>query len=265
VQQLRATAQSYLSQLDGLLDWLESQPTDRFSAPSVLEGWEVRTLVGHLLSMHRGFIAQLATRDRGPAVPLADYVRRYAPNRAEISARACVAAGDEGADVLVAALRAEQSGLDAVLTDPDDGPNLTDATVVLGSRGPITALDWVRTRLIELVVHTDDLSRSLADAASPAPITRDALAAVTRTLAEILAAQAPGHTVEVRVPPFVAVQVIEGPRHTRGTPSNVVETDPLTWLRLATGRQRWADAAGTGLVRASGIRADISAYLPVLS
>jgi hypothetical protein len=69
----------------------------------------------------------------------------------------------------------------------------------------------------------------------------------------------------VRVPPFVAVQAIAGPRHTRGTPPNVVETDPLTWLRLASGRVSFATAVADGAVRASGTRADLSAYLPVLS
>jgi len=65
------------------------------------------------------------------------------------------------------------------------------------------------------------------------------------------------------VPPFGAVQCIEGPRHTRGTPPNVVETDPVTWIRLATGRRSWAAAAAAGSVRVSGPRADLSAYLPV--
>jgi hypothetical protein len=69
----------------------------------------------------------------------------------------------------------------------------------------------------------------------------------------------------VRVPPFVAVQAIEGPRHTRGTPPNVVETDPVTWLRLATGREPFADALRAGRVRASGTRADLAPHLPVLS
>ena len=90
--------------------------------------------------------------------------------------------------------------------------------------------------MLDLVVHTDDLSRSLPDRE---PVRRSpgrAGHATVRLLAEILAAQAPGRSVEVRVPPFVAVQAIAGPRHTRGTPPNVVETDPMTWLRLATGR-----------------------------
>jgi hypothetical protein len=75
---------------------------------------------------------------------------------------------------------------------------------------------------------------------------------------------APGHSVEVRVPPVAAVQCVAGPRHTRGTPPNVVETDPLTWFRLATGRVEWDDAVRTGAVRASGPRADLlGQYLPV--
>jgi Bacterial SCP ortholog len=97
------------------------------------------------------------------------------------------------------------------------------------------------------------------------PLRRAALATATRTLAEILAAQAPGRSVEVRVPPFVAVQAIPGPRHTRGTPPNVVETDPVTWIRLATGRLTFPDALATGRVQASGTRADLTDHLPLLS
>lgn len=80
----------------------------------------------------------------------------------------------------------------------------------------------------------------------------------------VLAQDAPGHSVEVRVPPFAAVQCVEGPRHTRGTPPNVVETDPRTWLELATGLLSWADALGTARVSASGSRADLDHWLPVL-
>jgi hypothetical protein len=67
------------------------------------------------------------------------------------------------------------------------------------------------------------------------------------------------------VPPYSAIQCIAGPRHTRGTPANVVETDAVTWVELATGRLIWADAVKAGRVRASGERADISAHLPVLA
>ena len=93
---------------------------------------------------------------------------------------------------------------------------------------------------------------------------RPVLAAAVRTSLRALAETAPGRTVEVRVPPFAAVQCVEGPRHTRGTPPNVVETDPRTWLELATGRLTWADAVADGRVSASGNRADLAAHLPVV-
>jgi hypothetical protein len=85
-----------------------------------------------------------------------------------------------------------------------------------------------------------------------------------RFLLEELAAQAPGRSVEVRVPPHGAVQCVAGPRHTRGTPPNVVETDPMTWVALATGGMSWQSALAEGLVHASGERADLSAFLPVV-
>jgi hypothetical protein len=91
----------------------------------------------------------------------------------------------------------------------------------------------------------------------------EAMRAATRFLLDALAERAPGRSVEVRVPPYAAVQCVAGPRHTRGTPPNVIETDPLTWLALATGRLGWAAAVASGRVRASGPRADVSAYLPL--
>ena len=90
-----------------------------------------------------------------------------------------------------------------------------------------------------------------------------ALRPAVRYLLQSLEDLAPGRSVEVRVPPVAAVQCVAGPRHTRGTPPNVVETDPLTWFRLATGRVGWDDAVRTGAVRASGPRADLGQYLPL--
>ena len=67
----------------------------------------------------------------------------------------------------------------------------------------------------------------------------------------------------MRVPPYGVVQCVAGPRHSRGTPPNVVEMDARTWLELATGALAWADAVAAGRVRASGNRADLAAYLPL--
>ena len=92
---------------------------------------------------------------------------------------------------------------------------------------------------------------------------RAVLGAAVKTTARWLAQHVPGRSVELRVPPHVAVQCIEGPRHTRGTPPNVVETDAATWLRLATGDLTWDAALAEGKVTASGNRADLTAYLPL--
>jgi hypothetical protein len=88
-------------------------------------------------------------------------------------------------------------------------------------------------------------------------------AAVKATLA-LLASAAPGKAVEVRVPPYAAVQAVEGVRHRRGTPAAVVECDAATWLKLAGGALRWADAVASGKLSASGERSDLSPYLPLV-
>jgi hypothetical protein len=93
---------------------------------------------------------------------------------------------------------------------------------------------------------------------------RATLGRAVRLSLRVLPAVAPGRSVEVRVPPFAAVQCVAGPRHTRGTPPNVIETDPRTWLELATGRLSWTEAVDAGRVAASGSRADITALLPVV-
>lgn len=109
------------------------------------------------------------------------------------------------------------------------------------------------------------LAAWLRDENAPVP-DRAALAVAVRSTARTLAAMAPGASVEVRVPPFVAVQCISGPRHTRGTPPNVVETDPRTWLQLATGLLDTAAAVAQGRLRLSGSRAgEVSSWLPLVT
>lgn len=105
-----------------------------------------------------------------------------------------------------------------------------------------------------------DALKAVAAATQP---TRTDQATAVRYLLQLLVEKAPGNSVEVRVPPFGAVQVVQGPRHTRGTPPNVVETDPATWIALATGAEQWTDAAAAGRILASGTRADISDLLPL--
>ncbi|KQH75633.1 hypothetical protein AO501_25515 [Mycobacterium gordonae] len=104
----------------------------------------------------------------------------------------------------------------------------------------------------------------LRDETVPAP-DRAALAGAVRLTARTLADLAPGASVEVRIPPFVAVQCVSGPRHTRGTPPNVVETDPRTWLLVATGLMGFNEASASGALSLSGSRAcEIEHWLPLL-
>ena len=98
-----------------------------------------------------------------------------------------------------------------------------------------------------------------------ASVDRTTLALAVRYSLQLLAEQAPGGTVEVRVPPYAAVQCVEGPKHTRGTPPNVIETDAATWIALAGGDLTWDDARAAGRVHASGQRADLTGYLPVIA
>lgn len=96
------------------------------------------------------------------------------------------------------------------------------------------------------------------------PVDRRTERLATRYTLQLLAERAPGSAVEVRVPPFAAVQAVAGPVHRRGTPSAVVETDARTWLDLATGATTWESAVRTGAIRASGERADLGPWLPLL-
>jgi uncharacterized protein (TIGR03083 family) len=254
---LAAEVDAFLAQTGAVADWLDGRPDEEFARPSVLDGWDVRTLLGHVLLMQDGLVRVLATRSRATPVPAERYVQAYRREVEAIAASTAAATADHGPATLIARLR-DAAGVRAAV----DG--VTDRTVLDGPRGPVTALDWALTRTLDVVVHADDLSRTFAER-DPVPQPRPALASAVRSSAGFLAAVAPGRSVEVRVPPFVAVQAIPGPRHTRGTPPNVVETDAVTWLRLATGRTAFTAAVATGAVRASGSRSDLTGFLPLLS
>ncbi len=88
------------------------------------------------------------------------------------------------------------------------------------------------------------------------------LEAVKQSLA-LLVERSPGRAIEVRIPPYAAVQCGDGPTHTRGTPPNVIEMNAETWLALANGERTWADAMAAGLINASGVRADLTELLPL--
>lgn len=102
------------------------------------------------------------------------------------------------------------------------------------------------------------------DEEGSAELPRPFIAMAVRYTLEELATRAEGNSVEVRVPPFGVTQCIPGPRHTRGTPPNVIELPAPLWLALASGRVGWAAALASGKVSASGLRADLSAELPLV-
>lgn len=241
-----------LRHLDDVVTSLE--PAD-FRRATRLGEWQVAELVGHLAASN---LARLLAE---PSAPVAqtdalDWARACAPAAADVNERA-VAMSEEARP---AELREMIHQLRIAATK---SLGSLEADFVVPARwGAIRLPDYLATRCVELTVHSLDLGAALD---REVPLDRDAVAIAVRLLAHVLAAGAPGNTVELRVPPHVAVQVVEGPRHTRGTPPNVVEMDAPTWLEVATGRLPWAGAVNAGRAAASGERADLSAYLPVLS
>ncbi len=138
---------------------------------------------------------------------------------------------------------------------PPRPPSWDDVAAALAAQDPAALPE------ADLAGVTAQLARAVAAAATP---DRGALRLVCRVLARELADRVPGRSVELRVPPHVAVQCVPGPRHTRGTPPNVVEVQPQAWVQLAVGTLAWADAVRDGRVRASGERSDLSGHLPVV-
>ena len=219
---------------DWLLDLVETSPPEVASTATVLPGWDVHALVAHLdLGLQRtvGGLGPDPGTAQGSSQRALEHARRF-------DLAALVDRFGEAVDRL-------------------DGSPLPPEVI-----GP---------EAVELVVHADDLTRSLPEV-DPAPQERPAVGVACRSLAALLELRYPGRSVEVRVPPHAAVQISvlrggqldPGPTHTRGTPPNVVETDATTFLRMATGRTAWTDALTSGKVAASGLRADLSEMLPLI-
>ncbi|MFF4228635.1 sterol carrier family protein [Streptomyces sp. NPDC001820] len=242
-----------LAQFENVRQAVGTLTPEQLARPTRLGDWTVRELAGHI-AMAVGAVGR-ALQQPAPAVlevELLDWPSATAAHAGRISDDTKeIAAGAHPSE-----LYARTASLLAELPPTASGDRLVGTRV-----GAMRLGDYLVTRTVELVVHTDDLSEATG---LDIPYDRQALAACTRLLADALAVKAPGGSVEVRVPPFAVVQCVEGPRHTRGTPPNVVETDPLTWIRLATGRTGWAEALDAAKVSASGERADLSGLLPIL-
>ncbi|MER5541412.1 sterol carrier family protein [Streptomyces sp. NPDC002589] len=250
------TRAAVLAQLGHVREAVRGLDAEQLALPTRLGEWTVRELIAHIAmavtAVHRAL-------DR-PAPPKQDVTVVEWPFATAASASAI--------DEFTRGLAADQPDLDACLADIDASLRTLLAEHPGGrlletNAGALPLDDYLVTRAVELVVHTDDLNAAVAGL--DVPYDRQALAAATRLLADALAVKAPGGSTEVRVPPYAVVQCVEGPRHTRGTPPNVVETDPLTWLRLATGRVSWQQAVEAAKVSASGERADIGGLLPLMA
>lgn len=234
-----AVCAALLAQYGGLVAAFEGLDP---AGPTDCAGWTVADLESHVAQTARS-LGRIA---RGPVAGaptggLDDWARRLPDLAATADAQA----------------KAERLRL-ADQTGPlaDALAGTTGEEVVEQATGRHLLRDAAVFRLVEAVVHGLD--------AGVAP-DRSALKLVVRELTRLLADRHPGRTVEVRVPPYAAVQCLEGPRHTRGTPPNVVEADPVAWVRLCCGRERWSDLVARGAVRASGERSDLSGLLPLVT
>jgi uncharacterized protein (TIGR03083 family) len=250
------TRAAVFAQFDHVRAAVRGLTAEQLALPTRLGDWTVRELVAHIgmavTAVHRAL-------DR-PAPAKQD---------ATVVQWPFATAADAGAiDAFTRDVAAGHADPDAYLADVGRGLRADLAehpgTRLLATNAGALPLDeYLVTRTVELVVHTDDLNAAVPGLR--VPYDRQALATATRLLADALAVKAPGGSTEVRVPPYAVVQCVEGPRHTRGTPPNVVETDPLTWVRLATGRLAWKDALHEAKVSASGERADLEALLPLMA
>jgi uncharacterized protein (TIGR03083 family) len=178
--------EAVLEQSRTVVAWLQGLPTEVFERPTVLPDWNVRQLAGHLVLVHAGLAASLQHRTREPPLPIHEFVTRYRRDVEMIMASTLEeSAGLTGPEV-VARLESSIDDLAAAL----DGDVQLSRAIMTG-RGPTTIEDYLATRIVEVVVHTDDLNRSVPEVA-PASLQRGALARCTRTLAGILAARHPG-------------------------------------------------------------------------
>jgi hypothetical protein len=210
-------------------------------------------VAGRLVALQRALLAAMAAPVPGRAQPLPAVLTlaSVAPGHPQLVL----------ADA-VAELSAHAGDVETAL-----GPDLpTGGTVLRTATGLASVDDLLAVQLVAQVLAADDLNRSHPDPPLVA-LGSGALARTSRALAAVLADRHPGRSIEVRIPPFAAVQCAigdPGPRHTRGTPPNVVETDAVTFLRLAVGRMPWSQALASGKVAASGLRADLTPVLPLL-
>lgn len=243
---------SVVAQID---DCVAALPPEEFERPTRLGSWRVAELVAHLGVSNVGrYLNGLSAAK--PSVDAVRWVSATATIAASVDERARAMTEETRPAELRALLHEMRVETEQALTDIDP------SFVVPARFGDVTVSDYLATRCVEFVVHALDLGAAVE---CELTLGRDAVGVAVRLLLAALASRAPGRSVEVRVPPHGAVQCVEGPRHTRGTPPNVIECNAVTWLEMATGRLTWQSAQAAARIQASGDRADLSALLPLMS
>ncbi|HWL35977.1 MAG TPA: sterol carrier family protein [Frankiaceae bacterium] len=229
---------------------------EAFALPTRLGTWTVAELVAHLASTLDAVPRALAKP--APAEPEADMLTYLGAMRA-VSDAVAQRAVDNAAGVAPADLRARVAAAVTATEEALDGAD--PARLVLVRLGAVPLGDFLVTRCVEGVVHGLDLA---AATGTPWPPDPTALKVVVRAFAALLEQVAPGRALEVRVPGHVAVQCLGGPRHTRGTPPNLAEADPVAFVEVSAGRLSWVNAIARGQIRASGKRSDLTEHLPLI-
>ncbi|MFF8191325.1 sterol carrier family protein [Streptomyces bobili] len=250
------TRTAVLAQLGNVREAVRTLTPGQLALPTRLGEWTVRELVAHI---------GMAVTAVGRSLDLPEPAK---PDATVLDWPFATSVSAQAIDAFTRRLAADHPDLDGYLAGVEEAlVRQLDAhpgsRVLQTNAGALPLADYLVTRTVELVVHTDDLNAAVPGL--DIAYDRQALAAATRLLADALAAKAPGGSTEVRIPPYAVVQCVQGPRHTRGTPPNVVETDPLTWVRLASGRLTWKAAVEEAKVAASGERADLAELLPLMS
>lgn len=237
-----------------LADAVKSLGDKDFKKPTKLEGWDVAALVAHIARNGSTVTGRVAKgTSAAPDNDVLAYLSGMSADAEAVQQRAVeIAAGRKPKELRADVAEAAEAvaAVDAPLTLTIDGYN---GTLSLG--------DFLVTRCVEGVAHGLDLKYATGVPEAPDPT---ALKVAVRILAALVERAAPGKAVEVRVPGHVAFQCLSGPKHTRGTPGNVVECDPVAFMEVASGRRTWSEAVATGSIRGSGGRADLSEWLPVI-
>ncbi len=268
-RQLQTLRRTVVESLRVLITTTRGLTPAQYELPAPFSEWQVRLLVGRTLWFLTDVAGHLDTPSVSRPLTLDTYAAELAVTREQRHQRSVAVVGTDSGPSLGGQFVALAEDIIAMMGD-DDLPPLVDTGV-----GQLSLLDFLRWLVTQLVLTSDDIGRSLAAHGHEAPTQgREAIATAVRTMADILAARAPGQAIEVRVPPYAAVQIgdpagaVSGrlapaPTHTRGTPPAVIEMDAATFLRITTGRLSWDEAAAGHLVAASGLRADLSPLLPL--